>query len=325
MDKYIDFLQIGFQKCGTMFFEKNLYSSNPQIYCVQAARVLDLERLLLQEFIYPDSLEYEKEAFEQHFQSLAPSLFKERDAKVRGIMFEAFTFLYEKHFDRKMILDRIRESFPDVKIIMLIRNQETWYASIYSQYVRSGGILNLHDFMECALGNPTLISHYVDWYPMVEYLFKIFGKDRVLVCLFEELGDSPDALASKVFQFVGVPNVEIDKTKKNESLSKHMLFVRRIMNRCIPFDYGKSSYGFFRNLWNARPSFTEGFWHSFIYKYYKTNTDNLLCLCDKVFNNKTRVVLSPYHIEKIHKRYAQNNKKLSELLGLNLSSQGYPV
>ena len=326
MNKRIDFLQIGFQKCGTMFLEKNVYALHPDITCIQGQRNAALEHALLHDFILPDSFEYDQTRFERNFEQCIASLVSEKPRAVNGIMFEAFTFMYEKHFDRKVIVDRIHESFPDTKIIMLIRNQETWFVSIYSQYVRSGGVLNFHDFLELALHNPLLIGHYVDWYPFVSYLFNVFGKERVLVCLFEELGRSPQNLADKIFSFLQVlPPGEIDQSIRNESLSTHMLWVRRMCNRIIPFDYGRSSYSFFRNLWGAQPTGGARLWHSFIYKYYKVNTDRMLRSCDRFFNNKRRVSLSSLHKEKIHKRYADNNKKLSHLLDIDVSQLGYPT
>ena len=131
----IQFLQIGFQKCGTTYFEKALYQANPEIMCIQAACVSELENLLLDKFILPDSLEYNRSEFEKVFYGLATKLFPKEQNHVNGIMFEPFTFLYQKRFDRINVLNRIYESFPKIKIIMQICNQESWVISHYSEYV----------------------------------------------------------------------------------------------------------------------------------------------------------------------------------------------
>jgi len=101
----LDFLQIGFQKCGTTFLEYNVYPKNENISCVPAVKDLELERCILNSLILPDGLEYDKEKFQQCFTKNCARLFEEGADSVNGIMFEPFTFLYGKQFDRKSVLD----------------------------------------------------------------------------------------------------------------------------------------------------------------------------------------------------------------------------
>ena len=142
-----DFLQIGFQKCGTTFLENNVYPLNPNIHCIQAAGVLELERLLLRNLILPDGLEYRQDIIDNALPNICSKLFN--DKTVNGIMFEPFTFSYGRRFDRKNVIDRIKNIFPNIKIITFIRNQKTWILSHYAQYLKGGGLLSLHDFIEC--------------------------------------------------------------------------------------------------------------------------------------------------------------------------------
>ena len=133
----IDFLQIGFQKCGTTFFARNIYPCNPSIHCIQASHNRRLERLLIRDFILPDGLEYSQDVIDSALPALSENLF---DADTtNGIMFEPFTFMYQRRFDRKNVIDRIRKTLPNTKIIMFIRNQKTWILSHYSQYLKGGG------------------------------------------------------------------------------------------------------------------------------------------------------------------------------------------
>jgi len=91
----IDFLQIGFQKCGTTFLEKNVYSCNPHLECFQLAdKYWDLEHVLLRDFILADGLEYDRPSFEREFADLCQTAFTNEQTQVRGIMFEPFTFVY---------------------------------------------------------------------------------------------------------------------------------------------------------------------------------------------------------------------------------------
>jgi hypothetical protein len=318
----LDFLQIGFQKCGTTFLEYNVYPTNPNVSCLQAANNQELERLLLNKFILPDGLEYDENEFKKAFSEVTDKLF--HDNKTIGIMFEPFTFLYQRRFDRKNVLDRIIASFPNIKIITFIRNQESWLLSHYSQYLKSGGLLSLHDFIECQLNNPFLDAHYIDWYLIISYLYEKIDREKVLVCLYEELNKSPQETADKIFSFLNVPSSKINPMKVNPSLGYYGLALRRILNHFCYFDCGASSYTFHRDIYKANPSLYSKFKHKFIYSYYKPITNIICYKLDDLFKVKKSVRLEETQVDKINARYGENNKKLSDLLGVNLTDYDYP-
>ena len=320
----INFLQIGFQKCGTTSLEKNVYPHNPHIECIQETTNLNLERVLLQKFILSDGLEYNRPAFEEEFKNVSESVFTKGTAEIRGIMFEPFTFVYQRRFDRKNVIDRIYESFPDVKIIMPVRNQETWILSHYSQYLKRGGLLGLYDFVESFFHNPMLDSHYIDWFPLISYLYDIFDSKNILVYPYEELKDNPQELANKIFAFLGAPSVEIDDSIVNPSLSKQTLFLRRFLNHLFRFGTGTSSYNFSRDLNEAEPSRLSRLYWLLISRGYKGYTNRLCYKIVRCLKFNGRFKLDSEHRRKIAERYSSNNKKLAELLDVDLSSYGYP-
>lgn len=240
-------------------------------------------------------------------------------------MFEPFTFVYQRRFDRKSVIDRIRALYPDIKIITFIRSQSSWMQSHYSQYLKSGGLLSLHDFVECQLNNPHLDAHYIDWYPLISYLYHSFGNDNVLVVLYEELKNSPQAVADKIFTFLNVHTSKVNPEKVNPSLSSSSLTLRRILNHIIRFDCGASSYSFFRDIHEAEPSLYYRFFHKFTYSYYKPITNIACYKLDNIFKIKKKIKLSDEELQKINMRYGGNNKKLSEILAVNLGDYGYPT
>jgi hypothetical protein len=317
----IDFLQIGFQKCGTTFLEYNVYPTNPNVSCLQATNNLKLERLLLNKFILPDGLEYDEKEFKKAFSEITDKIFNN---KINGILFEPFTFLYQRRFDRKNVIDRIIANFPNIKIITFIRNQKSWLLSHYSQYLKSGGLLSLNAFIECQLNNPILDAHYIDWYLIISYIYKKISKENVLVCLYEELNQSPQDTADKIFSFLNIQSSKINPKKVNPSLSYYGLALRRILNHFCYFDCGASSYTFHRDIYEANLSPYFKFKHKFIYSYYKPITNIICYKLDDVFKPKKQLRLEEAQVEKINARYGENNKKLSNLLGVNLADYDYP-
>jgi len=322
----IDFLQIGFQKCGTTFLATNVYPYNSHLECINPeARSWGLEKLLRRNFILADGFEYDREGFEIKLAEICPPLFTNKQAQVRGIMLELFTFMYQRRFDRKNVIDRINESFPEVKIIMSIRSQQTWIVSFYSEYLKGGGLLGLHDFIESLFNNERLDAHYIDWFPLVSHLYKLFGSERVLIILFEELQKSPQGIANRIFDFLEVPQVQIDASPVNPSLSKEVMPLRRFLNHLLHFSFGASAYNcnFSRDLGDAKPSKMSKWYNTFLFRIYEPYTNSLCYKVDDVLRFKGRLALEERHLKMIEQRYSSNNKKLSELLGVDLSDYGY--
>jgi NAD-specific glutamate dehydrogenase len=65
----------------------------------------------------------------------------------------------KRRFDRRDVIDGINDSFPELKTNMFIRTQKTWILRHYWQYLRSGGLLGLHDFVESLFNNEKLDAH----------------------------------------------------------------------------------------------------------------------------------------------------------------------
>lgn len=320
----INFFQIGFQKCGTTFFENSIYLNHPEIRCAQVAETL-FEDILLENFIYPDGLEYERETFEKEFSKVVEKFFPSKSQKVNGIIFESFTYEYEKRFDRKNVLCRLKESFPDAKIITLIRNQESWVRSLYSQYIKNGGLLSFYHFMEVFLNNPLLNNSTIDWYPLIFNMHEIFGRENILVVLQEELKDHPQGVADRVYDFLGVDKLEIDPEVINPSYREMGISLSRVLNHLFKYDLGTSNYGFSRRLGNCKPIGWQKLRHEFTYKVLKNSILKIANALDKFFSKKPSLILTEKQRIKLYDKYFANNRKLAKLLNVDLSKHGYPL
>ena len=320
--KTIDFLQIGFTRCGTNFLLENVYPYNPHLECVYP--VGEYSRLLERDFILADGFEYDRHSFERKFADIRETVFTNEQAQVRGLMFRPFTSLSERRFDRKTVIDRINESFPEVKIIMFIRNQQIWILGWYTAYLRDGGLLGFYDFVESILTNDILGAHYIDWFPLVSYLYKLFGSERVLLCLYEELKESPQDIANRIFDFLEVPRIQIDESPVNPSLSKEVVPLKRFFNHLVRFGCGASNYSFYNVNSEAEPSKISKLYGVFEYTISRRYGNELCRAVDKVFGFKGRLELGERHLKMIEQRYSSHNRKLSELLNIDLSGYGYP-
>jgi len=228
-----DFIQIGFNKCGTTYFEKELYGIHADINCVQIGRHESLESLFISKFILPDSLEYDRNIFEYEFEKKYSKIWKK--GKINGLIFESFTFLYGRRIDRKNIVDRLKRSFPSTKIIFPVRNQNSWLVSHYNQFIKSGGRLNFDAFIDQVLNNPFLDGYYIDYWPLISYINLSFPKNFYCI-VYEQFEKDNQKTANQVYKFLGVSNATVNLQRVNKSLKPSITKINRIINLFLKYD-----------------------------------------------------------------------------------------
>jgi len=102
----------------------------------------------------------------------------------------------------EVVARRIKGKIPHAKIIVLLRDPvERAYAD-YLMYLRTGR--EWRPFYEALLHSP-LSRVYIQPYakPLQEWL-EVFGRQQVLVLMFEELKENPRGLLSKVARFLEI-------------------------------------------------------------------------------------------------------------------------
>jgi len=137
------------------------------------------------------------------------SLFKGADQRHRWIG-ESSTD-YAKLPVHQGVPERIRSFNPDAKIVYIMRDpfqrivSHYWFAV---RHISTGGLRQ--DFYTACTTDP----HYIDIsnYPMqIHPYLDLFGRDQVLLLLFEDLVRNPRSTIKQVLQWLGVENqLEID-------------------------------------------------------------------------------------------------------------------
>jgi len=116
-------------------------------------------------------------------------------------------------------LCELKKQYPQAKIIIGIRNENTWFKSCYSQLIRAGSYLSWEQYQQKYKDCRTPIVFY--------YYCKMMWKD-VYVYKFEELKSNPDKIIKEMCEFIGceVPD-QIENKKVNVSI-KHLKLWRAI-------------------------------------------------------------------------------------------------
>ena len=193
MDKKIDFIGIGAQKCGTTWIHRQL-DSHPDI-CVASGDDKDTRFF---------SCFYDKgyEWYERNFSHC-------RLGKITG---EVST----SYFYNSDIPLRVKQYNNDIKLFVCLRNPIERIISNHKHEVRAGNISGDNLDLGTALkNNPAYVlqsryaSHLKQWY-------ECFDKKNIHVMLFDDLVSNPEKLIKDLYLFLGVDdNFKADLDKKD--------------------------------------------------------------------------------------------------------------
>ena len=117
---------------------------------------------------------------------------------------------------RSPILANLSTVFPDAKVIIVIRRQDSLARSFYRQYLKSGGTRTIKRFY--GLGetdHPPLMSlDRFKYYPYVKALANSFPAG-VLILTFEEFVQDQNSFLTKLTDFIGIKPPDIELKKEN--------------------------------------------------------------------------------------------------------------
>jgi hypothetical protein len=104
------------------------------------------------------------------------------------------------------VADKIRETVPDVRLIMVVRNQASLIVSRYSEYLIQGGSLSFEEFADALLGRASgRNEHFQNYYfQILRILEQRFPREQLLVLLQEEMRDDTAATIERISRFCGL-------------------------------------------------------------------------------------------------------------------------
>jgi hypothetical protein len=215
---------------------------------------------------------------------------------------------------------RIKAVFPDARIVIGIRAQPGMLAACYSQYVKDGGTFGIKRFLfpdsyffagsEYRAHAPRFDLAHFEYQRLIRIYFDLFGRENVKVLLFEQFQAGPLDLARHLAETLGMAfdETQVSESVRNPALNRSALRIARLFN-----------------LFTARR--TRDKWYLVHIPGVFSLRKRLHRTLGKVFRRKTpsAELLGPATAQWIAARFAQSNRELSQLLGIDLGAFGYPV
>ena len=246
-----DILHIGFPKSASTYLQLAVFPSHPEV----AFSWRDHNDLFFQLRNY--SIDFDEEEFVKRLRD-RPVDPRKTKAKVRLFSAESLSGHDYNGIGARHILDTLARVMPEVRILLVLREQHSYIASAWNAYVQEGGTLGLRGFLtEHASpavsfdiprgkggqpGNNNIFTHlcYADY---VKYAQSKFGEDRVKVVFFEDLRTDRDRFFTELFDFLGVDiSFRAPDNPENVSFSPPWLHFHRYFNRFCQTQYNGSGF-----------------------------------------------------------------------------------
>ncbi len=208
---------------------------------------------------------------------------------------------------------RMKTVFGEARIVLTIRRQEDYLASLYlqysSRYYKAVRLMSFNTFfnLHAAKEDRSLIADSNYW-RIVERLRNVFGEDNVFVLVFEEFVQDPKSYTDKMGKILNCDPEKLislmmshEKKVVNERISKRYLAFMRIVSNVFPL--------FFRNIFSKYiPNKIQSYFMSYIHS-----------------GPKPVIELTDEQSKLIADKAAAGNAMLEKVYGLDLRQYGYRV
>lgn len=212
-----------------------------------------------------------------------------------------------------VIAQRIHDVVPEARILICIRNQVDFLLSGYRYWKRSGITASFDEFMDGWPKEGVAFAAIADFQPLIQQYIELFGADQVHVVLHEEFSADNAAFLRDLFSWLQVDTEPVADilsqtsvyTDVNPSPSSWLARALGVAN-----SYRMRNPGLYRWIFPVRA--------------YRAIT----VLEYRLFGSRaqeSRRLLTDEQRQAIATRYAPGNRRLSELLGIDLGAHGYPV
>ena len=302
-------LHIGYPKTGTTWFQSNYYPNVLGIRYIERPKVFA-------SIIEPDIFSYVPADVQQKFDADNNRIVICEELLLGGIDIGYGNGSYIK----EMAL-RLKGTFPNARVLILVRNQVDMIASWYYQYIRTGGTYSVNRFLYRRNMYNLFYKEYdlfsfkiLEYDKIIDLYASIFGAENVDVKVYEDfasnrLGFMQQFAADYGFSFQG----DIEKSvciTNNQRYRKGTMRLARVLNF-----FSVRNHVFKRYILNIPFLFVLS--NRFLlavnkYKFMGRRADN-------------RFILGDGNIKYIRDYYKQSNQRLASMYKLDLERYGYSL
>lgn len=300
-------LHIGYHKTASTWFQKNFYPFvKDAFYCVP--------KISQKIFICPSGLQFNEQKAIEEIIDLSGE--KKRiiicDEELSGNIHNGGL----NGFATKIFADRLVSVFTTPKIVIFIRNQYKMIESVYRQYIKKGGTKKIEDYLFSKHSPnriPTFSFNHLLYLDTINYYKSLLG-GNVNIFLFEDFIDDKRMVIDFFKRSIGLDVVlpEIDFKEKNTSYGDLICSIAKLCNHFTEKDVINKHH-----LFHVPKLFEIS--HRILGKI------NKLKIKTGIRRGEQSNIIDTRLKNYICNYYKDNNRRLMETFGLDLTKYGYPI
>lgn len=233
-------IHIGFPKTASSWLQRNVFRMATSGF-EQVCRQAELNAMVVE----PRSSAFDP-AGVRRFLDVAAESARSR-GKIPVITNERFAGTPDSGgYDAREIAGRLHASFPDARILVVIREQRDVMLSSYKEYLRTGGGLTLNAYLRPSVADllavPMFRADYFEYDLLIAHYRDLFGVSAVSVIPYEILRNDPEAFLRALERGVGASaSPTTDTRPRRVSFSMASLLLRRRLAPFIRSDHNPGS------------------------------------------------------------------------------------
>jgi hypothetical protein len=222
-------------------------------------------------------------------------------------------------YDRLSILNRISKTNLNVKILYVIREQNTWLYSSWKQLIVDGSNISLDRYINSPPAHPDVVVpsifrlEYLNYSREIKELYKLFGAENVCVVPLELIGADFNGFIERLKKILNSDQIKISKDSlelSNKSQKLSSIYLQKFLNTYL-FINSSSHFGLLDERYDLVRSI-RGRIINFLNVIPELPWSHRAALAHK---NKIDSVIEDY--------YSLSNVETSDLIGIDLSNYGY--
>jgi len=312
-------IHIGYHKTASSWLQFQLFNSTSKVFAPLSTRDKG-QSSLAKHLIYSEG-DYLLNPFfdnEIRFNQELESILDQRnfDNKIPVLSQERLSGNpHSSGFDASIIARRIQRFFPDGRIFIMIREQNSWILSNFFEYVsRGGGTDSINTYLTKKYDGkrPGFSPHHLEYHHLISDYQQKFGVENVLVIPFELFVRDKDLFLQRLSNFIERDLSAFTQAKfdvvVNKKENQYSTYALRHLNPILkPTSLNHNSL--------LQNTITR--------KVAKITRNIIQRVVPTQFDLQTRKKMRNHIDEWTKSRYHESNKKTEQLTGLHLSEFGY--
>ncbi|GIT89308.1 hypothetical protein [Roseobacter sp. OBYS 0001] len=210
-------IHVGLHKCGSTWLQKQLFCRPDYGFSAPWGA---MSHRAVTEFAALDPLCFDAAVSRAAFDA---ALHADRsDAPVAVISHEALSSLpHHGKYYAPYVADRLHQTFPRAKVLLIFREQTSIIYSLYGEYVRNGGQHSFEQFIgtgkEPPGWAPLCRLSFFEYDRLLQMYRDVFGVENVLALPLELMKSKPHVFTQRIFTFPDLPLQQPDTARKSNT------------------------------------------------------------------------------------------------------------